>query len=93
MKLVGILVGVICAIAVIVMVLLSRPASPMSLTAQTAHHAICPGVKTVWQSRDIGDLYGKYIATRIQANEPIQDRDILGAAWDVLNCVRNGTDQ
>lgn len=89
MKLVGILVGVVCAIAFIVVVLLARPASPMSIPPKS----ICPGARDVWQSKDLGEIYAKYIATRIQPNEPIPDRAILGAAWDVLNCVRNGTDQ
>ena len=39
MKLVGILVGVICAIAVIVVVFLARPASPSTVLATRCHLA------------------------------------------------------
>lgn len=90
---VGILVGVTAAVVLIALVLLARPASPASVPTQASKHPICPGERATWKPEDLGDLYGRYISTRAVPNMPMQDRDILGAAFDVLNCVRNGTDQ
>jgi hypothetical protein len=56
------------------------------LASKAQSDIVCPGSGFHWTPKTMGEVYERFLTFRSAGKDQPEDRDIIGAAYDLLSC-------